>query len=206
MKHNRQMQSTRKVQSQIACIVRRSGTPRCGQQMHLRLPKVRKPAQCHTEFNKLNSQSPLARSTLSVLRQTSPPSPACLKRSRRASRLYQSSPRTRDFTTPSLSLPPRNARICVADRFEGVEAAGQPPRLLSVTLWNVANINAVRRGGAKPALQEVGPFTFQRHQRKQVRWHDPACPLGCWPCSAATRCLRCGRRTCTPHGLKQAVV
>ena len=46
-----------------------------------------------------------------------------------------------------------------------------PADLLRVFMWNITNLAAVR-AGAKPVLDEVGPFVYRKWRIKEVRNSD----------------------------------
>ena len=54
-----------------------------------------------------------------------------------------------------------------ADRMVRNDDPASPADLLRVFMWNITNLAAVR-AGAKPVLDEVGPFVYRKWRIKEV--------------------------------------
>lgn len=47
---------------------------------------------------------------------------------------------------------------------------GSPPDMLYAFMYNITNLPEVHKG-AKPHLEEVGPYVYRKRRIKEVRFH-----------------------------------
>ena len=76
----------------------------------------------------------------------------------------------------SMSQNSSSHQAIAADRMVRNDQPGSPPDMLYVYLYNITNLEEVHQG-AKPHLDEVGPYVYRKRRIKLVSPHHFPCLL-----------------------------